>query len=386
MTTEPLTVTARQLNRATLARQLLLEREKLDVAEGLRRMVALQAQHPASPYIALWSRLVDCDPRSLDAAYADGTVVRASLMRVTLHAVHRADFPEFRAAMEPLLQAFALGPRFSASGMTAGDAAALLPEVYQFTRQPRTSADVEAWLTNRLGTPVDEGVIRAIRTWAPLVHAPVDAPWSFGRHATYVAAPLVQNLAQPGTHAEGMKSLIRRYLEGFGPASITDIAQFTKAKRGILKEAIGALDTEIVRFSGPAGVELFDIPQGALPAETSPAPPRLLPMWDSVLLSYADRSRIIPPEYRKAVIRVNGDVLPTLLVDGYVAGVWRSVDEGIEVTAFRHLAEDVWEHVAQEANALVLFLSQRDPNPYGRYRSWWKDMPAAEVRVFAGQD
>lgn len=380
-----MTLTARQLNRATLARQLLLGRERLDAADGLRRVMALQAQHPASPYIALWSRLAGFDPATLDAAFADGTVVRVPLMRVTLHTVHREDFPGFRAAMEPLFQAFAMGPTFYESGMTAGDAEALLPDVFQFTRQPRSGTDVELWLRERLGDAVPEGVIRAIRTWAPLAHAPVEEPWSFGRHATYVATPSVPDLTEPGTHARGMQTLILRYLEGFGPASIADIAQFTKARRGILKDAIAALGTTIERLEGPAGEEMFDIPHGILPDEDTPAPPRLLPMWDSVLLAYADRSRIIPPQYRKTVIRVNGDLLPTLLVDGYVAGVWRSTDEGIEVTAFDRLAEDVWENVALEARSLLGLIAGRDPNPYGRYRSWWKDMPAEEVRVF-GQE
>lgn len=375
-------LTSRQLNRATLARQLLLGRERMDVPDGLRRVVALQAQHAASPYIALWSRLAGFDPKAMDAAFADGAVVRAPLMRVTLHAVHREDFPSFRAAMEPLFQAFALGQTFYESGMTARDAEALLPDVFEFTRQPRTGADVEVWLRERLGTQVPEGAIRAIRTWAPLAHAPIEAPWSFGRHATYVATPTMPDLTEPETHARGIQTLILRYLEGFGPASIADIAQFTKARRGTLKDAIGALGTTIERLEGPAGEEMFDIPHGSLPEEDTPSPPRLLPMWDSVLLAYADRSRIIPPQYRKTVIRVNGDLLPTVLVDGYVAGVWRSMDEGIEVTAFERFDEDVWEDVAHEARSLLRLITGREQNPYGRYRTWWKDMPSEEVRMF----
>jgi hypothetical protein len=103
-------------------------------------------------------------------------------------------------------------------------------------------------------------------------------------------------------------------------------------------------------------------------------------MWDSVLLAYADRSRIIPPDYRAHVIRVNGDVLPTLLVDGYVAGVWRSVDGGIEATAFHPLSEDVWEELSAEAEALTALLADRQSAIYSRHHNWWRHLPSAETR------
>ncbi|WP_343233815.1 crosslink repair DNA glycosylase YcaQ family protein [Streptomyces sp. CS081A] len=110
--------------------------------------------------------------------------------------------------------------------------------------------------------------------------------------------------------------------------------------------------------------------------------PRLLAMWDSVLLACADRSRIVPPAYRKLVVRVNGDTLPTLLVDGYAAGVWRPVDGGIEATAFHPLSAGAWEGLAAEAAALGGFLAARDPLVYRRYDHWWaKGFPAAETRV-----
>jgi hypothetical protein len=106
-------------------------------------------------------------------------------------------------------------------------------------------------------------------------------------------------------------------------------------------------------------------------------------MWDSILLAYADRSRIIPPEYRRSVIRSNGDTLPTLLVDGRVSGIWRPVNGGLEATAFRRLTDDEWQGLEDEAVALVAFLADRDPQVYRRYARWWTDLPAAEVRMLA---
>ncbi|CAM5273407.1 hypothetical protein SGRI78S_07340 [Streptomyces griseus subsp. griseus] len=107
-------------------------------------------------------------------------------------------------------------------------------------------------------------------------------------------------------------------------------------------------------------------------------------MWDSVLLAYADRGRVLPAAYRRIVIRANGDVLPTLLVDGYVAGVWRPVAGGIEATAFHPLPEESWEGLAAEARSLVAFLADREPEVYRRYGHWWGHLPDATVRLLPG--
>ncbi len=179
-----------------------------------------------------------------------------------------------------------------------------------------------------------------------------------------------------------MQSLVRRYLEGFGPATIQDVAQFSTIYRPPVKEAVAALADELVRLEGPNGEELFDIPGGLFPPEDSSAPPRLMAMWDSTLLAHTDRSRIIPPDYRTLVMRNNGDVLPTLLVDGYVAGVWRPVEDGIEATAFHRLSAEAWAGLKVEARALVKFLADREPMVYRRYGHWWtKKLPSAEVRI-----
>jgi hypothetical protein len=182
-----------------------------------------------------------------------------------------------------------------------------------------------------------------------------------------------------------MQWLVRRYLEGFGPATIQDIAQFSTIYRPPVKEAVAAMGDELVRLEGPNGETLYDIPDGPLPPEDSPVPPRLMAMWDSTLLAYTDRSRIIPRNHRTLVMRNNGDVLPTLLVDGYVAGVWRPIEGGIEATAFHRLSDEAWAGLEAEARALVAFLADRGPTPYRRFGHWWtKGLPSAEVRVLGG--
>ncbi|MEH0521937.1 winged helix DNA-binding domain-containing protein [Streptomyces stelliscabiei] len=382
-------LTARALNRATLARQLLLAREPLTVPEAVRRVVALQAQQPASPYIALWNRLSPFDPAALDAAFTDHSLVRATLMRITVHTVHADDYTPFREAMEPTLRGSRLGdPRYRASGLTPADADTFLPPLLDHADGTvRTAAEIRTWLEDHLGTTtaLDTGGHRMLRHYAPLWHAPTGGPWSFDTRQSYVAASPRPTLTDQDAAAEGLRALIRRYLQGFGPASVADMAQFALVQQGRIKTALQSLADKLDILQAPDGKRLlYDIPGAPRPPEDTPAPPRLMAMWDSTLLAYADRGRVLPAEYRKHVTRMNGDVLPTLLVDGYVAGVWRPLPNGIEATAFHPLPEPVWDALAEEAVALQVFLTARaDPTPYRRYDHWWaKPLPeTAETRL-----
>jgi hypothetical protein len=374
-------LTPGQLNRATLARQMLLRRERAPVVDAVHRVVALQAQSPAWPYVALWNRLDPFDPAELDAAFASRAVLKATLMRVTLHAVDAADYPDFHAGMRSTLRAARVANRrFTSSGLTADDADALVAAVIAFCAEPRSNAEVEAMLAERLGTAPGPGLWWALRSFTPVVHAPTGGPWTFGPRPAYVAAPPGGPPADPD---RARRVLVRRYLEGFGPASVADVAQFALHTRSTARAALAALagDGDAVVHDGPGGTELFDVPGAPLPAEDTPAPPRLMAMWDSTLLAYADRSRLLPDEHRPLVIRRNGDVLPTLLVDGRVAGVWRTVAGGIEARAFRPLPAATWDGIAAEARGLLALLTSRGPALHRRHERWWRELPAAEVRV-----
>jgi hypothetical protein len=378
-------ITARGLNRATLGRQLLLRREALATAEAVRRVTALQAQEPASPYLALWNRLADFDPAGLDAVFEDGTVVKSNQVRMTLHATHVDDYPAFREATEPTIRASRLRDRrFKATGLSEDDADALVPAMLDFAGQPRSTEEMGVWLEERFDGSPHKGVWWGLRQYGPLLHVPIGEPWSFGRRRSYVAPRTRPVLADAEVAAAALQTLVRRYLEGFGPASVADVAQFAMVQRGRVRQALNALGDELERLKGPNGEELFDIPDGLRPDEYTPAPPRLLGMWDNILLAYFVRDRVIPPDYRKLMIRINGDVLPTLLVDGYVAGVWRAVEGGIEATAFHDLSADAWEGLAAEARALTPFLAERDPQVYSRYNHWWDKLPDFETRLLPG--
>jgi hypothetical protein len=300
-------------------------------------------------------------------------------MRITLHAVHADDHRSFHEAMQTTLRAARLNDRrFRSTGLSVEDADALVPHLLAFADRPRGKAEVEGMLAERLGGPPEPGVWWALRTFAPLVHAPTGGPWSFGSQPSYLSAPTVP---AEDDRDRCVERLVWRYLEGFGPATAQDVAQFALLRMPTIRPALAAMADALTTSEGPDGTELFDVPDAPMPGADTPAPPRLLPMWDSALLAYADRSRIVPPEYRQLVARRNGDVLPTLLVDGYVCGVWRPVDGAIEATAFHTLEDEAWEGLADEARGLVALLADRDPTIYGRYARWWADLPTAEVNT-----
>jgi hypothetical protein len=369
-------LTAAQLNRTTLMRQSLVTRASTSVAEAVAQVVALQAQEPMSPYLALWNRIEGFDAGDLDAAFADAVVIKAPLMRITLHAVLAVDYPAFHEAMLPTLRAARLNDRrFRETGFTVDEADALVPGLVGFANRLRTKDEMLGHLEAALGAEVPQHLWWALRTYAPLAHGPTGGPWSFGRSPSYVAAPS----GDPSKDALG--NLARRYLSGFGPASIADIAQFTLRRRSEIRKVLGRCG-DVEEREGPDGQSLFDLSGAAVSSGDSQVPPRLLGMWDSVLLAYADRSRIIPEDLRRVVIRQNGDVLPAVLVDGYVHGVWRPRGGGVEARVFREVSAADWASLTTEAAGLVRLWARRRPT-YGRYDHWWGKLPRGETRLLA---
>lgn len=248
------------------------------------------------------------------------------------------------------------------------------------------------------GTGADE-VARwawwAIRHVAPLRHHPTGGSWSFGDRPSYRASatPWLAGPAEVrrpvADHA--LRRLIRRYLAGFGPASVADIAQFAMVQRGRIRPVLEQMRDELVEYSVTTGPPVVDLVGARVVDGNIPAPARLLPMWDSTLLAYHDRSRILPEALRRVVIRTGGDTLPSVLIDGVVGGVWRSIAAGatggergdaspaVEVTLFEEYPPRVWDEIAGQADAMRSFLSARDPEPYRRHHRWWAHLPADAV-------
>jgi hypothetical protein len=212
----------------------------------------------------------------------------------------------------------------------------------------------------------------ALRAVGAFRHAPTAGPWSFGRRPAFLPCTVAAD-DEPGATAE----LVRRYLTAFGPATVADMSQFTILKRSTLRDVVESM-SDVVAVGGPDGSQLVDVSRVDPPtdAETASLPARLLGMWDSVLLAYADRSRVIPDEHRPHVIRRNGDVLPTVLVDGLVRGVWRASTDAIEVRAFEPLDDATLGGLDGEARDLRRLLADREPAVFSRFGRWWDRLPA----------
>ena len=362
-------LTARRLNRATLARQLLLHRERLDVVEAVERIGGLQAQEPASPYIALWARLHSLEAARLSSALHARELVKATLGRSTLHIVSTRDY---RASVTALLGV----TRAKWMQETRGrPVERTLPELTEdalaFAAVPRTNVELRNH-AGTLGEPVPaDDLWRRIRRYGAFVHVPGDEPWAFGRRPVQIAAR--EWVGEPDAdEAAGLERLVRTHLRAFGPSRLADIAQWSGLSVRDLRTGLARID-EVETHEDPLGREIFDLPGAPLPDEDTPAPPRLLPMWDETLLAYAERDRVLPEAYRKQVIVKAGDVLPTFTVAGFVAGLWWAEPPGAErprivLEPFVPLTSDAREALRYEADALADFIATPEPEVYRRYR------------------
>ena len=337
-------LSARELNRALLARQLLLERRRLPVGRAVERLCALQAQYSPSPYIALWTRLAGFRKEQLMRALVRREVVRATLMRITLHMVSARDYPFFAAVWMPATQEMT-------ARVTPTQMAELSRRVHAAASEPVTHAEIEAIAAAEMG-----GRWRT-RCLAPLVHLPPSGNWRFhGRPQLLVMQEWLGS--ELPSREEGAERLVRSYLAAFGPATQSDLLRFAGMRVGDVRPGLDRL--RLRRFRDESGRVLLDVPRGPLPDPATAAPVRFLPKWDHSLLAYDDRTRILPAELQATVIRKNGDVLPTFLVDGIVSGIWsveRVKDKAtLRLEPFGPLARKVRGEVAAEAERLVRWI------------------------------
>ncbi len=355
-----------------MVRQGLSLRRSVAVTEAVRSVLALQAQEPAAPYLALWNRIDGFDANDLDRALADGAIVKASLFRFTLHAVDAGDIAWARAAMKRRVRDAGYHDVLDDFGLTAERVGQLLERLSTVMVEPHDNADIERVLSELVPEAGDPARLwSALRVVGAFRNAPTTDPWSFGRRPAFLPCTVAAD-----HEASATAELVRRYLTAFGPASVADLSQFTILKRSTLREVVESM-ADVVAVAGPDGSQLIDIKDGGPrpEAEVVSLPPRLLGMWDNVLLAYADRSRVIPDEHRPHVIRRNGDVLPTVLVDGVVRGVWRASTDAIEVRALEPLDDAILECLDDEARDLRRFLADREPAVFSRVGRWWDRLP-----------
>jgi len=355
-----------------MVRQGLSSRRPVGVADAVRSVLALQAQEPAAPYLALWNRIDGFEASDLDRALADGAIVKASLFRFTLHAVNADDIPWVRAAMRSRVRDAGYHDALDHIGLTAKRVDEILEQLSTVMAEPHGNADIEQVLSELVpdaGDPVR--LWSALRVVGAFRHAPTTDAWSFGRRPAFLPCTVAADDESAAT-----AELVRRYLTAFGPATIADMSQFTMLKRSGLREVVESM-ADVIAVAGPNGSHLVDV-KGRDPepeADMTTLPPRLLGMWDSVLLAYADRARVIPDEHRPHVIRRNGDVLPTVLVEGRVRGVWRASTDAIEVRALEPLDDATLERLDHEARDLRRLLGDREPAVFSRFARWWDRLP-----------
>jgi len=315
--TRPSTLTTRQLGRATLARQLLLERAELPVVDAVERICGLQAQEPRPPFVGLYARLAGFEEGALRKSLHERAVVRGTMMRGTLHLTSAADFAAFRGPLQPVLtRGMTAALRDRAEGLEPD---AVLPVARALLEErPRSFEELRTLLHEEFPHVDDRALGFAVRMLLALVMVPTDDRWAFPRVADFTLAETW--LDRPLAADDGAAQLVLRYLAAFGPAAAADV-QTWSGLQGI-QSVLEGLRPRLATFTDERGRELFDLPESPRPDAATPAPARFLPDFDSLLLAHADRSRVIADDDRPAVITKNLRVRPTFLVDGFVRGTW----------------------------------------------------------------
>jgi hypothetical protein len=343
------TLDRRALNRATLARQFLLDRSDRSPLEAVDHLVGLQAQAPLAPYVALWSRLVDFRPQSLAEPVADGRAMRVTVMRATIHLVTAAD----ARGLRPLLQSM-LERRFFSSpyarnlvGVDLADVNARARELFAggpLTR-PQLSKGLQRWWPDR--DPAS--LAYAVTFQVPLMHVPPRGVW--GR-----TGPVAYSPYQTDDSTVDIGAVVKRYLGAFGPASVRDVQAWCGLTR--LGEVVQRLGRDLETFRDEHGVELYGLPDAPRPDPDTPAPPRFLPEYDNVLLSHADRSRVNPDGHPVPLLPGNGAAAGTVLIDGCFRATWRLDRERrtVRVAPMGRLTRTERSDVTRQAHGLARFV------------------------------
>ncbi len=352
----------RELNRALLARQLLLERRRLTVPAAVERLAGLQAQWPPAPYVGLWSRLAGFERRHLVRALERQQVVKATLMRATLHLLSARDYTLVAPILgEGWLAGLERKFPHEVGMVRSGHVERVAAGLYEPRRRSEVGELMGPWL--REAVPgLSWHLWAAVQARGRIVHAAQSAAWQTSWTAAFVSAPPTEESAD-----DGAAHLVRRYLSAFGPATRRDLASWSGLSGPQLRPGLEALEPELRTFRDERGRTLLDLRRAPLPAPDTHAPVRFLPKWDSTLLAYEpkERGRILPEGLRSTVIKKNGDVIQTFLVDGVVAGAWR-VERARRLSTlllepFEPLPRGVLRELREEGEQLLRFVEPEAP-------------------------
>ncbi|MEV0973214.1 winged helix DNA-binding domain-containing protein [Microtetraspora glauca] len=346
----------RALNRATLERQLLLRRHDLPVTGVVEHLVGMQAQTTHSWYTGLWSRIEGFRPEHASDLLAGRELVRVALMRSTIHLVTADDCLALRPVVQPAMDRdlYVNGTMRPAPGLDVATVVAAARELLD--ERPRTTAELGALLHERFPEGRPTPLAYAVRNLAPLVQVPPRGIWGASGQARHATAETW--LGRPLDPAPSVERTILRYLGAFGPATVKDVQTWSGLTR--LGEVIDGLRPRLVTFRDERGQELFDLPDAPRPGEDVPAPPRFLYDFDNLLLSHADRSRVLTEACARTRSRVKNGLVPgTVLVDGFTAANWK-ISRGkegavLDIWPFAALSRRDAEAVAEEGARLLGF-------------------------------
>jgi len=339
-------VTRRELNRALLARQCLLERASGSIPRLVERIGGLQTQYAPSAYIGLWSRLDGFEREALTRALERRSVVQATLMRVTIHIVSRRDYPVLSAGVRDARWDWWLRARRERVDARRVESAA--QHVAKLLADgPRRRDELVA----ELG--LDAATWNGVALRLELVRVPPSGTWDRRRADLYGLAEHWVG-ASDATRDDGLELLVRRYLGGFGPAAVKDVAGWAGVPVAAIAPALERL--KVRRFRDEAGRELVDLPRAPIPDGDTPAPVRFLPTWDATLLVHQRRTGVLPEEHRPRVFATTTpQSVATFLVDGQVAGKWRHERGRIVTEPFERLSAATRRELADEAERLAVF-------------------------------
>ena len=349
----------RELNRATLERQMLLRRQELPTLEAIEHLVGMQAQAPSPPYIGLWTRLRNFDPEELGQMISDLRAVRIALMRNTVHLVSASDCLALRPLMQPVIERNLYSSRARRAELEGVDIDALVDTGrVLLEEEPRTARELGDLLQKSWPDHDPEALARAIRHLLPLVQVPPRGVWGKSGITTHTTAEAW--LGRPLGPASSLDEMVVRYLGAFGPATVADVQTWSGLTR--LGGVIEDLRPRLLTFHDERGKELFDLPEAPRPDPDTRAPARFLPAFDNLILSHADRTRVISDEYRKAIASKNGMVPATVLVDGFVSGTWKTERvrgrTSLVISPFEPLTKNTRKALTEEGEQLIRFVAE----------------------------
>ncbi|MBD3918888.1 AlkZ family DNA glycosylase [Paenibacillus sp. PR3] len=348
----------RELNRALLARQMLLQRENITALEAIERIIGLQAQATNPPYYALWARLENFQKEHLAELILSKQAVRIALMRSTIHLVSAQDALMLRPWVQPALDR-------SLNGAYGKLLIGIEPKVLAAAGRaileqegPMTLSDLGKRLTAQWPSYHHDALGAAIRNGVPLVQVPPRGLWGITGQA--VLTPIETWLNQPVSSSPDAEALLMRYLQAYGPASVKDFQAWSGMTK--LRDLFEQMRPKLEWYKNQQGDELFDLPDAPRPASDLEVLPRFLGEFDHVLLSHADRTRIMDESYRRRVITKNGIVKATILIDGFVAGLWTIEERGhtavMHIESFTPLSLEQRLLLEKEGERLLRFAAE----------------------------